>query len=259
MPDFSTDAILLRKIEYGDHDFIISFFTQKNGKITVIAKNAKKSVKRFSGALDLFSVHHIYCVRPKKKKDALVVIAQAELENGFPDIRYDVFKTAYASFWVELIHYWAEEEKPQSGLYDLLLFSLEMLSGNSIDKAVASLLFQIRFMNMSGFSPRLETCGICGTGLDRVPEKKIWFDFQDGRVVCRHCIKKSNTYGMAVSKGTLKQLYWINQTPMERADRIKFSSLAIREGERLMESFIGFHIGRSFKSLKFLNRLRQGQ
>ena len=68
MSDFCTDAILLRKIEYGDHDYIITFLTRSRGKICVIAKNAKKSVKRFSGALDLFSVNHIQCRFPKKKQ-----------------------------------------------------------------------------------------------------------------------------------------------------------------------------------------------
>ncbi|MCP4723082.1 MAG: DNA repair protein RecO, partial [Desulfobacteraceae bacterium] len=48
MSDFFTDAMLLRKIEYGDHDYIITFLTRSRGKISVIAKNAKKSVRRFS-------------------------------------------------------------------------------------------------------------------------------------------------------------------------------------------------------------------
>ena len=60
-----------------------------------------------------------------------------------------------------------------------------------------------------------------------------------------------------VSKGTLKQLYWVNHTPAERIDRIRFSPLAIREGERLLESFIPFHVGRNFKSLVFLEQLRK--
>ena len=259
MPDFSTDAILLRKIEYGDYDLIISFFTQAKGKLTVIAKNAKKSVKRFSGAMDLFSVNQIQCVMPKKKKDGLIILSRADLENGFAGIRYDVLKTAYASFWVELIYFWAEEGKPDERLYYLLLFSLEKLSEGALEKSVASLLFQIRFMHISGFSPRLDTCDHCGTLLDRMAQKKIWFDFQDGRIVCRHCEGKRNKFGMMVSKGTIKQLYWINHTPEERVDRIKFSRIAIQEGERLLESFVGFHIGRTFKSLRFLNRMRQKQ
>jgi len=44
---------------------------------------------------------------------------------------------------------------------------------------------------------------------------------------------------------------------MERADRIKFSSFAVREGETLLESFIPFHVGREFKSLSFLRRIRR--
>jgi Recombination protein O N terminal. len=38
MDDFSTDAILLRKIEYGDHDLIITFLTRDKGKISVMDK-----------------------------------------------------------------------------------------------------------------------------------------------------------------------------------------------------------------------------
>lgn len=257
MPGFSTDAILLRKIEYGDHDFIISFLTKSHGKISVMAKNAKKSVKRFSGALDLFSVNHIQCTFPKKNKDALTILSDADLENGLVNIRYDVFKTAYASFWVEMVHFWLEEGKPQPDLYALLLFSLDALNTGTIGKEVLSLLFLIRFMSISGFSPNIETCDTCATPLDRMDQKKIRFDFKEGKILCQNCVKERSKYGMTVSKGTLKQLFWINNSDINRADRLKFSGFALKEGESLLESFIPFHIGREFKSLKFLNRLRQ--
>ena len=70
MSDFSTNAIVLRKTEFGDHDLIISFFTKSNGKISVIAKNAKKSIKRFPGSFDIFCENYIQCSFPKKKKMA---------------------------------------------------------------------------------------------------------------------------------------------------------------------------------------------
>lgn len=256
MSDFSTDAILLRKIEYGDHDLIISFLTKDCGKLSVIAKNAKKSVRRFTGALDLFSINHIQCARPKKKKDAMVHLAKAHLENGLGNIRYDVFKTAYASYWVEMVYSWLEEEKPQEQLFDLLRFSLDMLDKGTIEKSVLSLLFQIRFMHISGFSPRIDNCEDCGKTLDRIDQQKVWFDFSQGRLICPDCRSRKKSKGMQVSKGTLKQLAWINSTPMDRAERIRFSGVAIREGERLLESFIPFHVQKNFKSLQFLNKMR---
>lgn len=257
MQGFVTDAILLRKIEYGDHDFIISFLTESNGKISVIAKNAKKSIKRFSGALDLFSVNHIQCTFPKKKKDGLTILSQADLKNGFANIRYDVFKTTYASYWAELMYFWLEENKHQPDLYDLLLFAFDALNTGVLSKEVVNLLFQSRFMSISGFFPSIENCDKCKTPVDLIEQINIRFDFQEGRIICQNCIKKISKYGMTISKGTLKQLFWINNNDINRSDRIKFSSIVIKEGEMLLEAFISFYIGRDFKSLQFLNQLRR--
>lgn len=258
MPGFNTDAILLRKIEYGDHDFIISFLSRSRGKISVIAKNAKQSVKRFNGALDLFSLNQIQCTFPKKKKDALIILSRAELEDGFGHIREDVFKTAYAGFWAELIHSWLEEEKPSLSLYNLLKRSLELLNSGDVDKHVLNLLFQIRFISMSGFAPNIENCDGCQTSIDQIAQDRIRFDFKEGRIKCRQCAGQDTRYGMGVSKGTLKQLFWINNNDVDRAERMRFSGFALKEGSMLLEAFIPFHLGRDFNSLKFLNQLRQG-
>ncbi len=265
MSGFSTKAVLLRKIEYGDHDYIITFLTQSMGKISVIAKNAKKSVKRFSGALDLFSLNRIQCRFPQKNRDGLIILSQTEIENGFVNIRYDLFKTAFASYWAELLYLWLEEGKPQSDLYDLLVFSLSMLNSSDIKSQVLNLLFQIRFMSISGFSPSIAACENCGTDLDAIAQNHVRFDLIEGKIICDLCLKKMNLtppsrgpgHSLFVSKGTLKQLSWINNADMERADRIKFPSFAMEEGQALMESFIPFHIGREMKSLRFLNRLRK--
>lgn len=256
MPGFATDAILLRKIEYGDHDYIISFLTQSQGKISVIAKNAKKSIKRFSGALDLFSVNHIQCTFPKKKKDGMTILSQTDLEDGFANIRYDVFKTAYASYWTEIMHFWLEENRQQTDLYNLLLFSLDALNKSNLSREVLSLFFQIRFMTISGFFPNILTCETCKTPVDKIEQKRVRFDFAEGRIICANCINDRSQYGLDVSRGTLKQIGWINTSDISRADRIKFSRIAIKEGEMLVEAFLPFYMGRDFKSLQFLNRIR---
>ena len=54
MPLISTPAIMLRRIEFGDNDLICTFFSLQQGKVSLIAKSAKKSTKRFSGILELF-------------------------------------------------------------------------------------------------------------------------------------------------------------------------------------------------------------
>jgi len=255
MSTFSTDGILLKRIDYGDHDLIITFFTRSMGRISVIAKNAKKSVKRFAGALDPFSVMNIQCTR-QKRKDTLPILSSVDLDNPFAGIRTDAVETGYASYWMELVHSWMEEGKEQKELYDLLYFVLDSLNSGVLSKEVLSLLFQIRFMSLSGFAPDLTCCQSCSTPLDEISQKKVFFNFNEGKLVCDRCGEKPGDYGTRVSKGTLKQLFWINNSDLKRADRIKFSTQAIKEGETLLELFIPCHIGREMKSLMFLRRVR---
>ena len=54
MTSLSTPAILLRRIEFGDYDLIVTLFTLAQGKTSAIAKSAKKSVKRFPGCWSPF-------------------------------------------------------------------------------------------------------------------------------------------------------------------------------------------------------------
>ena len=256
MSPFSTDAILLRRTEYGDHDLIITYFTRSMGRLSVMAKNAKKSVKRFAGALDPFTVMTIHCTWPKRK-NRMPILNSVDLETAFARIRTNAVHTCYASYWMELVNRWMEEGRADELLYDLMFHVLNGLDSGSVDPRVLSLLFQIRFMGLSGFTPNLSACGSCGIPLDDIAQGRITFDLTEGVLICNNCGTGSIRHGITVAKGTIKQLFWINESDICRAERLRFSPAAIREGELLLESFIPCHIGRHLKSLDVLRRLRQ--
>ncbi|MGD2024091.1 MAG: recombination protein O N-terminal domain-containing protein, partial [Desulfobacterales bacterium] len=67
MSVFSTPAILLRRLDYGDFDLILTFLSLQRGKISLIAKSAKKSKKRFAGVLELFSLIDIVVSTGKRR------------------------------------------------------------------------------------------------------------------------------------------------------------------------------------------------
>jgi len=52
LAEIETEALVLRKVEYGDADLILSLYTESRGRISAIARSARKSRKRFTGALD---------------------------------------------------------------------------------------------------------------------------------------------------------------------------------------------------------------
>jgi DNA repair protein RecO (recombination protein O) len=253
MSGFTTTAIMLRRVHYGDNDLIINFFTPDKGKISIIAKAAKKSTKRFGPILELFSVLQVVCRNGRRQ--GMMYLQEAALQQSFADIRTDVKKTAYASYWAELIDTWVEEKKTQPQLYHLFLLALEALNCGEISDEMLSVFFQLKFLNINGLSPDLRRCRECGISVEKTPHTQLIFDLVKGGLQCPECLSDA-TGRLTLSKGVLKQLQWLEQHDLETARRLCFSPPALQESLAFMEAFVPFHTGRQLRSLKFLRQIR---
>ena len=253
MPAFKTSAIILRRVDYGDYDLILTLFSADQGKIAVIAKNAKQSRRRFAGVLELFSLLQVHCSR--RREQGLAVLQEAHLIEPFDGLRAQVLKTAYASYWAELVLIWAEEQQPLAPLYDLLVYVLGELSRGVRQAAVLNLVFQMRLLDLAGLCPNLDACCICKTDLEQVAVKVAGFDLPRGGVCCRLCDAQT-VQTLCLSRGTIKQLQWIAGGDVARTQRMRFSTQALAEAQAFLEAFVPYHLGREPRSLKFLRQIR---
>jgi DNA repair protein RecO (recombination protein O) len=253
MPAFSTPAILLRRLDYGDFDVIITFFTLKSGKMTLIAKSAKKSTKRFAGILELFSILELVATTGRGK--GLPVLQEAVLKQPFSGIRADFKKTAYASYWAELIYNWMEDNYQQAALYSLFEQVLTQLDNGQTTGAALNILFQMRFLNLSGHRPHLTACSLCRKELENIGQNKIILDLKGGGILCGSCSSRSASR-ISLAKGTIKQLLWVESGDLARATRMKFSPAALKESTHFLEEFACYHLGKQPRSLKFLRQVR---
>jgi DNA repair protein RecO (recombination protein O) len=254
MSTFSTPAIMIRRTEYGDYDLILTFFSLARGKITLIAKAAKKSTKRFGGILELFC--ELDVVSSPGRGKGLPVLQEAVLKQPFSEIRGDITRTAYASYWAELIHVWMPEHERQTELYDLFKRVLHELDSGRSSAAGLSILFQMRLLNISGHRPNLSHCWRCQNPLTATVTDKLFFDIARGGISCRKCVPGSSG-GVKLSMGTLKQLMWAGSGDLAKASRIRFSPETIIEALTFLEAFVPFHLGKQPRSLKFLRQIRK--
>ena len=254
MTGVAEPVILLRRRDYGDDDLITVFFSRNRGKLTAIAKSAKKSRKRFGGTLELFSLLSIVTAAGRGR--GLPILREASLQEAFAGIRADIVKTAYASYWVELVDEWMEPGQASTELFDLLVYVLRSIDAGNVSSGFLSILFQLRFMILAGFSPDLEGCSRCRLPLERFESQRSGFDLERGGLVCPNC-GPGDARGVTLSKGTLKELRWVARGDLEKAGRIRFSLRAVEEGLKLLEAFVPFHLGRELRSLKFLRQIRR--
>ncbi len=258
MPQFATSAILLRRLDYGDKDLILTLLTRDRGKLSAIAKSAKKSVKRFSGVLELFSVLRIV-LHDSRRGTGMPVLQEAAIEKPFAGIRSDFMRTAYACYWSELVHGSVEKGDRQEELYRLCEDCLTALDAGEVSPPTLSILFQVRFVTLSGYGPRLDACGTCRTPLERTAGDRFQFDCRSGWLHCPACAGIGGRGGaLSLSRGTIKQLQWAQQRPLGQALRVRFGAVAETEGLAMLETFLPFHLNREPKSLAVLRQMRRG-
>jgi DNA repair protein RecO (recombination protein O) len=252
MQSFSTPAILIRRIDHGDSDLILTFLTLEHGKMSSIAKYAKKSVKRFSGVLELFYVLDIVCSKGKGK---LHILKEASVRHPFINIRSDIEKTAYACYWAQLVYEWMEEGQKEPRIYELFHKVLDFLDNETLSPEVLSIVFQTKFLNISGIYPNLDQCGQCGLVFDKMIGDRLIFQLGKGGLMCGTCVSQSER-DVLISRGAIKQMKWITEKPAEKIFRIRFSTQAQRESLFFLENFVPYHLGIRPKSLAFLKQLR---
>lgn len=253
---FATTGIMTRRVAYGDHDLILTLFTRDRGKMAVIAKNAKKSRKRFAGVLELFSELSVTCRR--SRRGGMAVLQEAALKRPFDNIRGDIHRTAYASYWVELINVWLEDGDVQTDIYALLSHVLGGLDARLRDPSDLSIVFQLRFLSLSGMSPGIDQCHRCRKTVDTLAADSLAFSLTRGSVVCGDC-RDAGERHLPISRGTVKLLQWVRSGALARAGRIRWDAGARSQGLTLLEAFVPYQLGKELKSLTFLNQIRHGQ
>lgn len=243
------EGIILRKYFLRETSYILVIFTKEFGKITGVMKGVRKPYPQFAGNFEIFALAEVLFYRKKKK--AVDLITQCEALNFFLPIRKDVERTAYASYFLELVDIVANDYSPSEELYKILKESLNMLSGKNSAKRV-SRIFELKFLETVGLSPHLDGCVSCGNNI----EKKEYFSVKSGGILCAECSKQDSGC-LKLSQGTVNFIKRIQKTDISKTSGIKTAREVGMETEELLGRFIAFHIGRKIKSLNFISQLNR--
>src|SRR5690606_22367616 len=112
-----TDAVLLRRVPFGESDLIVTLFTREVGKVTALARAARRSRRRFGGALEL-GVLVTAELRGKPGSDLWTLL------SATPRQRFaigDVAELAHASYGAELLRELTGFEQPEPSALELIL------------------------------------------------------------------------------------------------------------------------------------------
>ena len=133
-PVETTEAILLRKTKLTETSLIITWFTERHGRIKTVAKGARRPRSAFAGKLDLFFESEIQFARSTKSE--LHILKEVGLTNPRENLRKEYPRVQAASYFVELIELVTESDHAVPELFDLLKRALYYLDANPPTKRV---------------------------------------------------------------------------------------------------------------------------
>ena len=96
MPALRCEAVLLRSVDYGESDRIVHLLTSDGGRLTAIAKAARRSHRRFPGTLDVFN--RLAIDGRVKPRAAMAFLERATLIDPYLGLRANPARYALASF-----------------------------------------------------------------------------------------------------------------------------------------------------------------
>lgn len=244
------DAIVLDTLDHGESDLIVTFFTLAGGRLSAIAKGAKKSKKRFVNKLELFTFLHISY--EQKITHSLGFLREAELHTSFPNIRqHPEFYTA-STIVRELLLYAVRDGEQEQDLFRLSLWALHNFDKKKTSQSTLAL-FLIKFLSEIGYRPNLESCGSCETSF--TSKNDYSFDPHTGGLKCSLCQKNSRS-GIAVSNGTIKILQAAQNISLDRLHRVKISGKSLDESLKLLHNFTCQILQRDIISWKSLRKFQ---
>lgn len=112
-----TSAIILRRVNYGEADRILTLLTRDFGKQALIAKGVRKEKSKLAGGIELFSESDISFIKGKGDIGTLV---STQLSRHFGNIHTDMDRMRIASEFLKRINL-ATEDDASSEYYDLAI------------------------------------------------------------------------------------------------------------------------------------------
>lgn len=240
-----TSGIVIKQVNYSESDKILTIFTKDHGKISAVAKGARKTKNRFLSCAQLFC----YSDFVYYQGSSMAYINQCELRESFYNLRMDLNKLTYSSYIIELINAALEEQEKEEKIFSLLIHTLNHLANsNKIDLDLILLAFQTKLMALTGFAPHMDNCVACGKEI----KENAKISPKLGGLICHSCYK-NNPYSLDISEVGIETLLFTLHRPLSQLSELKVHRNIIKQLQKIMNTYVSVHLEKAFYSLDFLN------
>lgn len=240
------EGIVIRTIPYGESNKIVTLFTEEAGKVTVMARAAKKPRSKLAAVTQPFT-HGLYLIR---KGRGMGTLSQGDAIDSMRYIREDLEATAYASYIVELIDRLTDENAQIAGVYNLLKEALHAIN-EEYDAEAITLFVEWKMLKVGGVHPYLHGCSNCSA-----TEGEFGFSFQNVGFLCHRCFHHDR-YVIKLTPTQIRLIRTFFTVPIHQVGNLSLKKETKQLMKKIVRTIYDEQLGVYFKTRKFLDTLEK--
>lgn len=239
-----TEAIIISSMNLGEADKLVTFFSLDRGMLKGVAKNARKSFKRFGAGLESFTLVRVHLY--EREHQELARIESADIIEQHSSIGCDLNRAASGAVMLELVRELSPLGERNAQAFLLLSHILHLLDEGE-DPLFLLNIFEIKLLSLLGYQPRLDYCLSCGVR----PRGEAIFLSMKGGVLCPACMVSSGDSQLRISQGAVGFYYQALRMDMDKISRLKPSSGIMQELGQAFSAHTFHILGKKLKSMEF--------
>ncbi len=248
-------GVVLRTTPLRESDLLVVLYTDVHGRISAVARGARRSQRRFAGALSLLVLAKLEL--GKKPRGELWHLDSAEVVREWTRLASDVVAVAHASYVAELVGALLPAEQPDPHALDVIVALWDSLAeGGPSPGALRAV--ELALLDVAGHQPAIDRCAACGeTDL----ASGAVFDPARGGAICRRCAATSRGPGVRPldpqTRAYLRAVIELDTPAAARAvdGDPRFTSADRHAGRDAMLAMVQSLVGKPLRSLEYIAKL----
>lgn len=239
-------GIVIKEVNTGEADRIVTILTKSRGKISAFAKGAKRTRSSIGPGTQYLCYSDFVLFKGKD----MYSVSSCDIIEPFYELRNDLIKLTYGVHLAEIIGDVIQEEQAAPKSLQLFLNTLYFLAKTDREPELMTRTFELRLLSILGYAPYVKSCIACG-------EKESltnYFSFSKSGVLCKNCISK-DPYAFSMSLGTLKAMQFIVSAETKDIFSFELSQEVLYELSRILRKYIKDKLEKDYTKLDFLRSI----
>ncbi len=243
---FTTQGFVIKELNVGENDRLITIFTKEYGILKAYATGVKSIKSKRSAACSLLT----YSSFTVKRKGENYRIVEADTVSSFFTMGMDVEILSLCQYFCELSAVFVDAMNPNEEFLRLILNSLHFLTKEKKYPPLIKAITEFRIAVISGYRPNLLACEGCGKFEDDI----MLFNMTDGFLICKDCAESLDGF-TPLDRTSLAALRHIAFSEFGKIYSFTVSEKSADKLSKITEKYLTLQTDYRFSTLDFYNSI----